>query len=322
MSHPLGVDGVSELAVLERSGLIESRHLGAAVVVGPGGEILRTVGDGSAIVYPRSALKFLQAITVLRAGVDLDGEHLVVASSSHGGTPAHIRVVQEILSAAGLDETALQCPAGWPLHEPARDAMIASRGVPSRLRMTCSGKHAAFLRACVHNGWPIESYLAEAHPLQQLIRTTVSEYAGERIEHSGTDGCGAPVHALTLAGLALATGRVSSSADEESARLTRAILAHPWALDGPGRSDTLVIEKLGILAKGGAEGIIVMGTSDGHAVALKILDGSMRVATLVALELLAAAGAIDREHAGQVTVETTQKVLGGSQPAGEIRATV
>ena len=150
MSHPLDPTGVVELAVLSRSGLDESRHLGAAVVVSPDGTIARTIGDADALVYGRSSLKFFQAIAVLRSGVALEGAQLVLATASHAGTAAHVAVVRSLLERAGLGEEALQCPLDWPLDSASRSEASA----PARITMNCSGKHAAFLLACVQNGWP------------------------------------------------------------------------------------------------------------------------------------------------------------------------
>ncbi len=315
MSHPLGPTGVVELAILSRSGLDESRHLGAAVVVSPDGTIARSLGDADALVYGRSSLKFFQAIAVLRSGVSLAGAQLVLATASHSGTSAHVDVVRSLLARAGLGEDALQCPLDWPLDSASRSAASA----PARVTMNCSGKHAAFLLACVENGWPSASYLAPEHPLQQLIRDTVEEFTGEPIGQVGVDGCGAPVFATTLRGLAIAVGRVSAARDGSAALLAAAVLAEPWAIDGPGRANTVVIEQLGLLTKGGAEGVIVMGAADGTAVALKMLDGSARATSLVALQLLASVGAISVEDADRVGTLTTEKVLGGGLPVGVIR---
>lgn len=315
MSHPLGATGVVELAILSRSGLEESRHLGAAAVVSPNGTIARTLGDVDALVYGRSSLKFFQAMAVLRSGVSLAGAQLVLATASHSGTAAHVAVVRSILERAGLDEGALQCPADWPLDSKSR----SRASVPTRVTMNCSGKHAAFLLACVENGWPIDNYLDPAHPLQQKIRDTVEEFTGERIGHTGVDGCGAPVFATTLSGLAVAVGRVCAARDPFAAQLSAAILGDPWAIDGPGRANTVVIEQLGLLAKGGAEGVIVMGAPDGSAVALKMSDGSARATSLVALGLLASVGAIAMEQADRVGELVTEKVLGGGLPVGDIR---
>ena len=315
MSHPLGPTGVVELAILSRSGLDESRHLGAAVVVSPGGTVARSLGDADALVYGRSSLKFFQAIAVLRSGVSLAGAQLVLATASHSGTAAHVQIVRSLLARTGLGEDALQCPLDWPLDSASRSAASA----PARITMNCSGKHAAFLLACVENGWPSTSYLDPTHPLQQLIRDTVEEFTGEPIGRVGIDGCGAPVFATTLRGLAIAVGRVSSAQEASAALLAAAILAEPWAIDGPGRANTVVIEQLGLLSKGGAEGVIVMGAADGTAVALKMLDGSARATSLVALELLASVGAISVQDADRIGTMTTEKVLGGGLPVGDIR---
>lgn len=322
MTDPLGLDGVEQLAVVERSGLIESRHLGAAAVVDADGALLRTVGDVRALVYPRSTLKPMQAIAVLRAGVDLDGEQLALAAASHGATLEHLRVVYTLLARGGLDEFALQCPPDLPLDRVSREEVVLRGLTPSPVYMNCSGKHAAFLLACKDNGWPIESYLEPGHPLQQLVRSVVEEYTGEPVEHTGVDGCGAPVLAVTLAGLARATSRIAAGTDPESARLTAAILANGWAIEAPGRPNTTVIDELGILAKGGAEGVMVMGTPSGAAVALKVIDGSPRASTLVALELLASVGAVDAERARAVAASVTERVLGGGREVGTIRATL
>lgn len=323
MTAALNASTSVELATLERSGLIESRHLGAAVVVDKDGAILAERGDSSALVYPRSALKPLQAFAVLSTGVGLRPVQAVLASASHAGTPDHVAVVESILHDAGLDASALQCPPAWPVDEDARvQRQLAGAGRAS-VTMNCSGKHAAFLLACVQNDWPVDSYLAVDHPLQQHIRSTIERVSGEPILHSGIDGCGAPVHALGLAGLARGVSRVAGPRAEPPGRfLAEAIRAHGWALDGIGRANTVAIDRLGVVAKGGAEGVMIMVTPDGTSVAVKILDGSMRAATLVALELLVSVGAIERAGADEVLDATLERVLGGGTPVGAIRPTL
>lgn len=306
-----------ELAVLERSGMIESRHLGAAAVMTADGAVVAAHGNIDALIYPRSTLKFLQAITVLRSGVELEGAELTLAAASHIATPRQVEVVRAILGRAGLDEDALQCPLDWPIDAASR----RSADGPARITMNCSGKHAAFLLACVTNGWPIESYLEPGHPLQKAIRETVEHYTGEAIEHSGVDGCGAPVHAVTLRGLATAVARVSGANetdDPEAAHLARAIRDNAWALDTVAVSR--VIDDLGLIAKNGAEGVFVAGTRDGVAVALKMMDGSTRASIPVALSLLS--DALDAGAAATVLADTTERVLGAGRAVGEIRSVV
>lgn len=322
--HALDTEGAVELARVERNGLVESRHVGAAVVVSSTGDVVRALGDVDALVYPRSSLKPFQAITVLRSGVSLEGAQLVLASASHAGTAAHVGVVEAILERAGLTEDALQCPLDWP-GDPMAAAVARTSGEKCRITMNCSGKHASFLLACVENGWPTADYLDPAHPLQFRIRETIEEFTGEPVGHLGVDGCGAPLFAVTLRGLAtafsrLARGRNAAGPDADAAQLVEAIRANAWAIEGPGRPNTVVIEELGLVTKGGAEGVMAMGSSGGTAVALKSLDGSHRVTSLVALELLAQAGAVPRANADRVTALVTEKVLGGGVPVGAIRA--
>lgn len=331
-SHALDIDGVVELASVERNGLIESRHLGAAIVVraaegtAPGADTVRAFGDVGALVYPRSSLKPFQAVTVLRSGVPLDGAQLVLATASHSGTGAHVEVVAELLDRAGLAEDDLQCPVDWP-GDPDAAATARTNGQRRRLTMNCSGKHAAFLLACVENGWSTRDYLDPGHPLQAKVRATIEEFVGERVGHVGVDGCGAPLFAVTLRGLALAFSRFArgvnaTGPDADAGRLTEAILGNAWAIDGPGRPNTVVIDELGIVCKGGAEGVIAMSSTDGTAVALKSLDGSHRATSLVGLHLLASAGGIPRADAERVSALVTDRVLGGGAPVGAISVSV
>ncbi|GAA4265039.1 asparaginase [Frondihabitans peucedani] len=318
--HPLEVDGSVELAVLTRSGMAESRHMGAAAVVGPDGALLRSVGDVAASIYPRSCLKPFQALTVLRSGVRLDGVQAVLATASHAGTAEHQGVVRAMLARIDRTEDDLLCPPDWPF-----DRETARRAVEKRrITMNCSGKHAAFLLACAENGWDHATYDDFDHPLQRAARSTVAEHVGEDIDQTGVDGCGAPVFAVTLRGLARGIARLTGSAstdeDADAGHLVRAVLADPWALDGHGRANTVTIEELGLLAKLGAEGVMVMGTTDGVAVAVKVLDGNIRAGTLAALHLLVDEGVVEREAADRVLDRTLERITGGGVLVGGISA--
>lgn len=315
-----------ELAVVERSGFVESRHSGSAVVVGPDGALLRELGDAEAPVFPRSTLKALQAVAVLAAGAQLRGEQLAIAQASHRGTPAHVALVRELLADAGLDDSHLGCPADWPLDRAARDALIRAGEAPSPVFMNCSGKHAAMLAACVQQGWPLDGYTHPEHPLQQLVRTTVERLSGARPAAVGVDGCGAPVFALPLISLARALARMRTANPaspfplfRNSAAVLRAALAHGWVIDGPGKPDALVIDELGVYAKTGAEGVLVLAAPDGTTAALKVLDGSTRAATVVGLQLLVAAGAVAAEAASRVVARLELAVTGGGAAVGRIR---
>jgi L-asparaginase II len=315
-ANALTADDTVQLAVIERSGMIESRHLGAAIVLAPDGSELRRLGNPDALIYPRSTLKPMQAITVLRSGVTLTGEQLVLASASHIGSQRHQDIAASTLAAYGLSVDELRCPADWPSDSDARRAADA----PTRLAMNCSGKHASFLAACVVNGWPLESYLEHDHPLQARIRETVVEFTGTPLAHEGIDGCGAPVFAMSLTALAKAIQHVVTStveSDRHAHALVSAIRAHAWGLDMPQVAEAMDI--LGIIAKRGAEGVLIAAAPDGTTTTLKILDGSIRPLLPVGLSLLADAGALDPDAVSTVLASTTEKVLGRGLPVGKLR---
>ncbi|WP_090037326.1 MULTISPECIES: asparaginase [unclassified Leifsonia] len=322
-----GVEEAVELAAVERSGFVESRHSGSAVVLGPDGAVVRSLGAPERPVFPRSSMKPFQAVAVMGAGVPLEGASAVLATASHAGTPAHLSVVRTLLAQAQLTEDALRCPPDWPLDTAARDELVRAGEHKHPVYMNCSGKHAAMLWACRINGWPTESYLDPQHPLQQHIRDTVERLTGEKVVATGIDGCGAPVHAMSLLALARGIQRIATASTgspfalfRNAAILTNAVLADGWAIDGPGRANTVVIDELGVFAKGGAEGVMVMTAPDGTTVTLKMLDGSPRAASIVALRLLADAGALTHEDVDRVVPGLDLAVLGRGAPVGAIRA--
>jgi L-asparaginase II len=318
-----------ELAVVERSGFVESRHAGSAVVLGPDGSLLRALGAPDAPILPRSSLKPFQAVAMIAAGAGLEGADAVIATASHAGTPAHIALVRGLLARADLPVSALQCVADWPLDTVARDELVRDGATKQPLYMNCSGKHAAMLLTCVRNGWPTSDYLDPSHPLQMQIKDVVQRLTGENVHATAVDGCGAPIHAVTLTGLARGIQRIATASESSpfalyrgAAALRAAVLANGWAIDGPGRANTVVIDRLGTFAKGGAEGVMVMAAPDGTTVVLKMLDGSARAATVVALTLLVQAGALRATEVAAALPELHIEVLGGGRPVGTIRPTV
>lgn len=316
VSETFTADAAVELAVVERSGFVESRHLGSAVLLDPSGAPAASLGAVDAPVFVRSTLKPLQAIASMRMGADLTGPALGLATASHRSEQRHIDVVAGMLASAGLDESHLRCPAVAPADRATRDARTAAGEPTSRLHFNCSGKHAAFLLAAVAGGHPTDTYLDPAHPVQREVERVVEELSGVPPLAVGVDGCGAPVHALTLTALATAVSRAVSGADEHGARLMDGVVAHPWTIDGAGRPNTTVIEELGVFAKFGAEGVMVMATRTGWSVAVKCLDGSSRPTTLAALRLLTASGEVPAEDAQRVLDRLVQPVTGGIDEEG------
>lgn len=325
VSETLPVAAAVELARVERGGFVESRHAGAAIVLSPDGQVIDHLGDADAPILPRSSLKPIQALACLAAGAPLTGETLALATASHAGTDRHVAVVRDMLDAAGLDERSLRCPPAWPSDTATRDALVRAGSEPERLRMNCSGKHAAMLAACVAQGWDVATYLDPEHPLQVQIRELVERLTGERVQACVVDGCGAPVFAVALSGLAKAAHRIGGSSERSpfalhrnAAALVAAVREHPWTIDGPGRADTIAIQETGVFAKGGAEGVMIMVAPDGTTAALKMLDGSARASTVVALRLLERAGALSSADVSRAREALPLRVRGGERDVGVI----
>jgi L-asparaginase II len=310
-------DGVNPVvAEVVRSGLVESRHRGAIAGLAADGTQVISAGGTAVPFFPRSANKPLQAAAMLRAGLGLDGELLALASASHSGEDFHVDGVRKILTGAGLTEADLGCPPSWPLDQETARRLIARGEGMTRIRMNCSGKHAAMLATCVVNGWPAGSYLDPRHPLQQAIRSRAGELAGQQVAATGVDGCGAPLFALTLAGLARAFRvLVLAAPGTPERRVADAMRAHPEWTSGTSREERKLMDAVpGLLVKGGAEGVDAFALSDGRAGAVKIDDGAHRARTPVTVAALRLLGvAIPGELA-------TAPVIGGEAEVGVIRA--
>ena len=308
-----------ELAVTTRSGRDESLHYGAVVALGRDGSIEHALGDSSVVVYPRSSTKPIQATAMVSAGLALPPRLLALVCGSHDGRPEHLAAAREILSTAKLTESALGNTPDLPLNDDASEAVLRHGGVPTSLQMNCSGKHSGMLATCVHNGWPHDlSYLQSDHPLQQRITQMVLELTGEQAAHIGVDGCGAPAHAMSLAGLARAfRAIVMSRQDSPAGSVAFAMSNYPEMVGGPTRDVTLLMQGIsGLMAKDGADGVFAAALPDGRAVALKISDGANRARPPVMKAALQALGvdisAVDPRA-------FSSPILGHGQPVGEVR---
>ena len=314
--HWLGASDAVVLAELVRDGRPESIHHGLLAVVDRDGTALLERGKPGALVYPRSTLKPLQALAVLETGIELSPLNLALTTASHCGSTRHRDAIRDFLGDYGFSESDLQCPEDLPLGASERSQYLADGLSPSRLAMNCSGKHAGFLAACTHAGYTAHDYLSTDHPLQRSILEVITRYADEKPAVSSHDGCGAPLHALSIRGLALAIARVASGHSPHERSLLDAVRDNSWAIDGEGRDNTVTIDTLGGIAKIGAEGLVVIGTPSGVAVAVKILDGSMRATSLVALAALHQVGAISADHADSLSQRMAFPVTGGDAIIG------
>ncbi|MGJ6967305.1 asparaginase [Streptosporangium sp. G11] len=306
------------LAEVVRSGFVESVHFGSAVALAPDGTVAVARGAVDAPVLPRSSAKPFQALACLLSGADLRGPGLAIAAGSHTGQDFHVRLVADMLAGAGLGFEALGCPADWPEDEATRHMLIRAGLTASRERMNCSGKHAAMLAASVASGWETASYLDADHPLQRRVRAVTEELSGEKAAHVAVDGCGAPLFGLSLAGLARAArALVVAEPGTPPRAVADAMREHPEYVGGTGHVNTSLMRALpGAVAKGGAEGVLVVALATGHAAAVKVVDGSPRATSAIALATLRAAGGDVTSAAGFASVP----VLGGGVPVGEIHA--
>lgn len=309
---------VVPVAHVVRSGFAESVHHGSVVVLDANGAVVRAVGEPEAPMFARSCNKLAQGAAMLSCGLDLDGELLALACGSHSGEAFHLDGARRILAGAGLDETALRNTASLPFDEVERQAWLVAGREPSSVAQNCSGKHAAMLATCVGAGWDLTTYTDPTHPLQQAIADLLAELAGEPVSAVGVDGCGAPVLAVSLIGLARSFAALAvAEAGSPAGRVSAAVRANPQWLGGTRRDVTALIRAVpGLIAKDGAEAVYAAALPDGSAVALKIADGGDRARPVVMAEALVAAGV----DPAVVEFLRVAPVLGHGLPVGAVLA--
>lgn len=298
------------LAELVRSGVVESVHRGYLVALNADGSENLVLGDSSHLIFPRSTVKAFQAAAMVRHGLKLEPRLLALGSSSHSGSPEHIAAIREILTLAGLDDSALQCMVDRPLGEKERRAY--GDAPATRIAMNCSGKHAAMLLTCVTNNWPIENYLNENHPLQLACKAELEELSGEKITLTSTDGCGAPLFLISVMGLARAIRAITLSTQSHHQDVLSASRSFPEMVAGAERLTTQMMHEVpGLYIKDGVEAVEVASLPDGRTLVFKVSDGSLRpFRTLVNAGL------------ARLGVETSfqeEKIFGGDKVIGSLR---
>lgn len=308
------------LVQVVRSGLVESVHTGSVAVVDAGGELLASAGDPDRVTYARSAMKPLQAaVSLTLAEEELPAAELAVMSASHNGEAAHLEAVHSLLGRAGLGFEALRTPAALPL-----DPASARQAGESRPELhNCSGKHAGMLLASTRRGYPLDSYRDPGHPLQGRVLDAVVEASAGEPSSIGVDGCGVPVHALPLSGLAriyatlASPGRVAGG-DEVAA----AMRAEPYLVAGRNRVCTAVMEAVpDVIVKAGAEGLVCAGLiGRGIGIAVRVDDGSFRAADPAIVRALALLGIASEEAVRALEAFAGPPVLGGGRPVGNVTA--
>jgi L-asparaginase II len=315
---PAALDEAPVLAHYVRGGFVESAHRASVAATAPDGTPLLALGAIDDPVFPRSSNKPIQTLAMVCAGLRMPAQHLALASASHSGEDFHIAGVREMLADAGLTEDALQNTPDYPVDELAREAVIRAEGGKRPILQNCSGKHAAMLATCVVNGWDTATYRDPDHPLQQTIARTLSDLTGDEIAATAVDGCGAPVMAVTLAGLARAFGRLAAAPPgTPEAQVADAIRANPAYVGGTRRDVTaLIAQTPGLIAKDGAESVYAVGLADGRGVAVKVADGYPRAKTVILAAALRRLGV----DSPALTLLEDSPVLGHGEPVGAIVA--
>ena len=253
-----------------RNGMVESLHSGHLLIINQYGKIISSLGKHNFLMYPRSSIKAIQTAAMIRHGLNVNDDLLALASSSHIGTQLHQNKVKELLSTAGLDESFLQ-------NTPSLPKVNVDSAKPTSLAAECSGKHAGMLVTSKLNNWNLKTYKNPQHPMQVACKKELEMLSQERISKIAVDGCGAPLFAITLRGLARAIHNLMVSQDPVHQRVVNACKKYPEMVSGEGTFPTVAMQQIpDIFVKSGAEGVLVAGFPNGSTIVCKISDGSDR----------------------------------------------
>ncbi len=296
MSNPVLVE-------VTRGAIVESRHRGAIAVVDARGRVRAAVGNTGEAIFPRSAVKALQALPLVESGAadryGFGDAELALACSSHSGEPRHVATATRMLAAAGRSVADLECGVSWPANRAAANALARAGETPSALHDNCSGKHSGFICLACHMGVDPKGYVRPDHPAQRAITAALAEMTDTELgdRNRGIDGCSIPTYAIPLDKIALAFARfvagegLSATRAAAAGRLRAACAAEPMMVAGTGRFCTQTLSLFGprLFVKGGAEGVYCGGFPElGLGVALKCDDGADRAAETLMAAVIAA----------------------------------
>ncbi|NIZ60414.1 L-asparaginase [Sedimentitalea sp. CY04] len=296
------------MAEIWRGQLLESLHLGHAVVCDDSGQVVRSWGDPDAVIYPRSSAKMIQALPLITSGAaekfGLTSGQLALACASHNGAEIHTSRVNAWLSQLGLTDSDFRCGPQLPSDIPARNGLIKTDTSPCQVHNNCSGKHAGFLTLAQHMGAGPE-YVEVDHPVQQACLSAFEETTGQDSPCYGIDGCSAPNFATTVTGLARSMAWFASAADRSdrssgaALQLVAAMTSHPDLVAGETRACTNLMRAMGgkVAIKTGAEAVFIAIIPEKRlGVALKITDGATRASECAIAAILVSLGVLDANH--------------------------
>ncbi|KPQ09429.1 MAG: asparaginase [Saliniramus fredricksonii] len=299
------------LIEVTRNGQVESRHCGMVAISDANGGLVAGIGDFARPVFPRSAVKALQALPLVASGLaeklGLGAPEIALACASHSGEPAHVTTAQGMLARVGRDENCLECGAHWPMNQDAMRAMARRGETPHAGHNNCSGKHAGFVCLACAAGHDPAGYIDPDHPVQQQVRAALVRMTDTPHEpvNRGIDGCSIPTYAVPLESLARAFARFGSGermpADyAQAARVIRnAVAQAPFMVAGTGRFDTRVMERFcdRVFMKTGAEGVYCATIPErGLGIAVKCADGTTRASEAIMARILSALLARDDDE--------------------------
>ncbi len=336
MANPVVVEAT-------RGDRVESAHSGAGAVVDPYGRLVMSFGDAGRSVYPRSAVKALQALPLIESGaadrLGLSDNEIALACASHSGSETHVATARAMLAKAGFDERVLECGAHWPLGEEEARALARLGETPTALHNNCSGKHAGFVCVSCAMGVDPKGYVAPDHAVQREVKAAIEGITGAQLgeETRGVDGCSIPTYAAPLTALALGFARLgtgeglSPQRRDAAARIRAAVAAHPLTVAGPGRFDTEIMSLIGarVFLKSGAEGVLCAALPKaGLGLAVKADDGAGRAAQVMIAALIRRFGAFDEKTAARFAHLVSPRLsnwngaeVGRLRPAGPLALT-
>ncbi len=290
------------LVEVTRGGLVESRHRGAVAIIDADGAVVQSIGDIERPVFPRSAIKALQALPLVESGAadkfSLSDREIALACSSHAAEPGHIATVNSMLAKIGLDYSALECGCHRPTNEKASLAIAEQRQSPLASHNNCSGKHAGFLCLACYMGVDHAGYIRRDHAVQREVHGALEAMTGAAHGEDicGTDGCSIPTYAVPLKSMALGFAKFATGIGLEpvrakaSKRIFKACVENPWYVAGTDRAGTRIMEagKGRVLVKTGAEGVYCAAIPElGLGVAIKCDDGTTRAAETIVATVIA-----------------------------------
>jgi L-asparaginase II len=323
------------LVEVTRGGVVESRHRGSYIVRNNAGAVIADAGDGTAAVFPRSAIKAFQCLPVVESGAaerfGFSDEEIALACSSHTGEVEHVRVARAMLAKAGMSESQYECGAHWPADVRAQRQLARLGGNALPIHNNCSGKHAGMLALAKALGAPPEGYSRPDHPVQRLIAKTIGELCDGNLDLApcGVDGCSVPTWALPLAELALGFARFASGEGlnpgrrAAAERIITACRKHPFMVAGTGHFCTRLMQTVPrAFVKNGAEGIYCGSVPHaGLGIALKIDDGASRAAEIAMAAVLAGLDVWSADERTTLRAFAHVELKNWRQiPVGEIRA--